>query len=61
MAFDVNSVSETIIAGAAPFDQCRQFASNPTTGERRIRERCQALARDIINDVEDAEASATGD
>lgn len=26
----------------------------------RVRDRCQAFARDIINDFEDAEASATG-
>jgi hypothetical protein len=45
---------------AASFDECRQFASHTTAGERGVRDRCQALTRDIIDDVEDAETSATG-
>lgn len=45
---------------AAPFDQCRQFASNPTAGDRGVRDRCREFALDIINDIEHSKAFAAG-
>lgn len=38
----------------------RRFGIRRAATPDRVRDRCQAFARDIINDFEDAEASATG-
>ena len=46
---------------AAPFDQRRQLARNPLPGDRCVRDRRQAFTRYIVDDVEDAESSATGE
>jgi len=54
MASDVNSVpwSETIMC---------QFPCDATTGDRGVRDRRQAFARDVIDDVEHAKPSAAGE
>jgi hypothetical protein len=46
---------------AAPFEERRQFASDPTAGDRGVGDRRQALARHIINDIENTETSAAGE
>lgn len=46
---------------AAPFDQRRQFASNTTAGNRRSRDGRQAFARDVVDNVKQAEAPTPGE
>src|SRR5690606_32065089 len=46
---------------AATADQIGQFTCHPTTGDRCVRDRGQALARDVIDDVEHAKAPPAGE
>ncbi len=46
---------------AASGDQIRQLTSNAPTGYRRVRDRGQAFARHVVDDVEHSEASAAGE
>lgn len=46
---------------AASFDEGRQFASDATTGDRGVRDRRQAFARHVIDDVEHAEPPSAGE
>ena len=46
---------------AAPIDQRRQFARHPPSRDRGVGDRRQALARHVVNDVQDAEAPAAGE
>ncbi len=54
--------SETIIVRlAATADQIGKLASDTTTGDRRMRDRSQAFARHVIDDVQNAEAPTAGE
>jgi hypothetical protein len=46
---------------APPLEERRQFASNTTAGDRGVRDRRQAFARYVINDVEHAKSSSAGE
>ena len=63
MAFEVNSVPwpETIIAGRPRrATSGRELARDPLALDRRVRDRGQALLGDVVDDVEDPEASTAG-
>ena len=45
---------------AATADQIGQLAGDTTTGDRRVRDRGQALARHIVDDIQHPEAPAAG-
>jgi hypothetical protein len=46
---------------AAPFDQSGQLPGNPLAGDRRVGHCRQTFPCHIVDDVEDAEASAAGE
>lgn len=49
-------------SGLAPScDDCIQFPAEPSTRQRCIRNQCQALSREIINDRQHAEPAAIGE
>lgn len=47
--------------GAPSCDDCIQFPAKPSTRQRCIRNQCQALTREIINDRQHAEPAAIGE
>jgi len=46
---------------AAPADQIGQFTRHPTTRDRCVRDRGQAFARHVVDDVQHPEAPPTGE
>jgi len=46
---------------AASLDDCHQFAGHAPSRDRRLRNGAQAFFGDVVDDVEDAEASAVGE
>ena len=46
---------------AAFGDDGGQFTGDPDAGDRGVRDRSQALARHVVDEVEDAEAPAAGE
>jgi len=61
MAFEVNSVvGDDHSWLAAPFDQRRQLASNTTTGDRGIRDCCQAFTRHVVDNIEHTKPPSAG-
>src|SRR5690606_29698327 len=46
---------------ATPADQIGQFTCHPATGDRCIRDGCQTLSRDVIDDVEHPEPPTAGE
>ena len=46
---------------ATPPDERRQLSGDALSRDRRVGNRCQTFARDIVNDVEDSEPPATGE
>jgi len=55
-------LSETQLLGpTAPRNQYVQLASDPCTGQRGVRDQRQALAREVVDDRQDAEAPPVGE
>jgi hypothetical protein len=46
---------------AATANQVGQLAGDTTARDRRVRDRCQAFARHVIDDVQNAEAPTAGE
>jgi hypothetical protein len=64
MALEVNSVpvlGNDHVRLAATANQIGQLTCHPTTGDRCVRDRSQALARHFIDDVQHAKAPSAGD
>jgi hypothetical protein len=45
---------------AASFDKRQQLARDTATGDRGVRDLCQAFARHVIEEIENAKAPAAG-